>query len=59
MASFSIRVTISRSLGVGDGFLGLGASISSLSGFGAAALVPFFFPFFLPLIAAGLLVPEP
>jgi len=57
MASFSIRLTVSRSFGVGEGFLGLGTS-SSFSGFGGATLVPFFLPFFLPLACVGLLLPE-
>jgi hypothetical protein len=56
MAIFSMRRTVSRSFGVGEGFLGLN---SSTSGFGAPILVTFFFPFFFPLATLGLLVPDP
>ena len=55
MANFSILFTISRSLGVGEGFRGFGSS--NASGFVAKTLLAFFLPFFLPLALVGLLVP--
>lgn len=55
MANFSIRLTVSRSLGVGEGLRGF-ASFNS-SGFQATTLVAFFLPFFLPLALVGLFVP--
>jgi hypothetical protein len=45
MANFSILFTVSRSLGVGEGFRGFDSS--NASGFDATTLVAFFLPFFL------------